>query len=92
MWQLVQFLGRYIIIIEFISIYLNDSKFKIQKYHLLLWLITTNIKTQFLMMMWHAMCEQGVPTLISIKLKVLVKSVHNAKTCFLQLVLCNYNV
>jgi hypothetical protein len=43
-------------------------------------------------MMWHAMCEQGVPTLISIKLKVLVKSVHNAKTCFLQLVLCNYNV
>jgi len=51
-----------IIIIEFISIYLNDSKFKIQKYHLLLWLITTNIKTQFLMMMWHAMCQQGVPT------------------------------
>jgi hypothetical protein len=44
MWQLVQFLGKYIIIIiiEFILIYLNDLKFKIQKHHLLLWLIVTN--------------------------------------------------
>jgi len=32
-------------------------------------------------------------TLISIKLHLMIgKNIHNAKTCFLQLFLCNYNV
>jgi hypothetical protein len=39
--QLVQFLGKYVIILKFMLIYLNDLKFKIQKYYLLLRLIAT---------------------------------------------------
>jgi hypothetical protein len=35
-------LGKYIIIIYFILIYLNDLKLGIQKYNFLLWLIITN--------------------------------------------------
>jgi len=41
-WQLVQFLGKYIIIFEFILIYFNELKLRIQKYHLFLQLIAIN--------------------------------------------------
>jgi hypothetical protein len=52
-WQLVQILGKYIIIFEVTLIYLNDLKLGIQKYYLLLQLITIQ---SLMMMMWHAMC------------------------------------
>jgi hypothetical protein len=38
-------LCKYIIIIEFILIYLNDLKFKTQKYHLIVQLIVANINS-----------------------------------------------
>jgi hypothetical protein len=41
-WQLVQFLGKYINIFIFILICLNDLKLGIKNYHLLLWLIVIN--------------------------------------------------
>jgi hypothetical protein len=37
MTQFVQFLDKYIIISEFILIYLNDLKLRIQKYHLFIY-------------------------------------------------------